>query len=416
MKNKELGFDFVILGMGATARSLIRYCVDNGWKVCLSEKRLLNSEEKDFLKKYSVSFEEGGHSVEFLNKAYYVVPSPSVRWDRLSIEPERILSEIDFAFGELQKREKVPKVIAITGTNGKTTTVSMLAWMIERAGYNCCVCGNIGVPFVEVVNRDVDFVVVEVSSFQLFSSKLFCPDVFVVLNIREDHLDWHKSMDEYAWSKLSLIDSVRGNGGLVIVDKMSKVWLNRFHLGESGICFIDGERKDLSYCVCKLVLSFLRIEPVDINISQFRRPDFRMQKVLEKDGVLFINDSKATNPSATAWGIRQLEDYRGKIILICGGRNKGLDMKLEDDLVSFLKCVIAFGESRDEIEEIFSKKVCCYKYVILWDAVRRAVSLAEEGDIVLFSPMCCSFDQYMNYVERGWHFNELVEKVVFTNK
>ncbi len=397
----------------------------------------------------------GSHDVGDIRKYRQVILSPGVPLDiPLVIEAKRygleVISEIEWAWRQL----RCP-VVAITGTNGKTTTTELIGRIFEEAGKRVFVGGNIGRPLTEALidNPALDVAVVEVSSFQLDTSPEFTPETAVLLNIQPDHMDRYDSFDEYIKSKMSLLHkatkkndaSVVFNGDDEIILKHSPggnrtfrwswrdrkadaligrnfIEINLIKPGSGGIFssifefsggFVLGNHNMENMAAAALV-GILWDVPEGIIydvLKSFRPGEHRLQFIGDYKGVRFYDDSKATNVAAV---VKALESFEGNVWLLIGGKDKMIPY---DPLVSLVreKCcgVIAFGEARKKILKCLQGSIeNIFDVERLDEAVSIAVSRAKAGDIVLLSPACSSFDQYRSYKERGLHFQRLVKNAV----
>lgn len=353
-----------------------------------------------------------------------------------------VWSEIELAW-----RLKPVTMAAITGTNGKTTTTALIGQMFRDAGMETVVAGNIGLPLVEEVVRRPEGVLfaVEVSSFQLETTSLFAPRVAVILNLTEDHLDRHGDMEGYASAKARIFAHQTGDDFTVLNfdDPLTRrmgaltpgrvVYFScRHELGEGVflsqgkvVILQEGRRteilpvKELSLrgrhnwenCLAATAAAWVMGVPADTlahTLSTFPGVPHRLESVGTVDGVLYVNDSKGTNPDAT---IRALESFEEKVILIAGGRNKGSAFtNLAGKMQERLKHLILLGEAAPDLEA--AALAAGYRNLTRVAGLREAVDLARQiavaGDVVLLSPACASWDQFANYEERGRLFKDLV--------
>ncbi len=400
---------FLVLGAGITGRAVVEFFLGRGIPFRVSSLSPIPIDLKENLRKAGVDFEEGKHTLSWLSEAKEIILSPSIRYDALPWEVRsRCISELD-----LSQRFFKGKIVAITGTNGKSSTVSMLASVLNQAGIPACACGNIGTPFISKVDDPVSVAVVEVSSFQLFNSREFTPDGFAVLNISPDHLDWHESEEEYIQAKISPIERM---------NERQVVWLNwndsilrdvGLRLGRSIDWFRSEEGLDENEACVVRIGRYFGIDErslVSWLKTECRPLKYRCEVIGEKGGVVFVNDSKATNVASTLWAIKKVTKDRSgrRVILLCGGRGKNLDYGDLLSVADSIKCVIAFGEEGDSIVARLRGVVFSLRVPDLASAFERSISLSQPGDVVLLSPMCASFDQYENYEKRGAHFDSLV--------
>jgi UDP-N-acetylmuramoylalanine--D-glutamate ligase len=387
-----------------------------------TEELRRNAEE---LRRKNIEVELGGHSLNFIKGRSLVVLSPGVRddspvviWARCEKIP--IISEIELAWVFCPA-----PVVAITGTNGKTTVTTLIGDVLRETGKRVWVCGNIGQAFsnycLDVTQEDL--VCLEVSSFQLERIINFKPKVSVVLNFTPDHLDRYKDMREYLeakkrifinqdetdWTVLNHDDpQVRGlahqTKAKVIyfqtpdtkhpacpADRQTSNTLNANHLAVMSVGSIFGVSQE----------AMLKV------FGNFRGIEHRLEYVVTINGVRFINDSKSTNVDSTTWA---LNNCAGPIILIAGGRDKGADFGLIRNLIKDkVKTIILIGEAKDKIKRALEGTSDIENCNSLEEAVALAYSRAEKGDSILLSPMCASFDMFKDFEERGRAFKEAVK-------
>lgn len=457
---------FAVVGLSRSGISSARRLAEAGRGVVLIEE-ILRAEDLDETAQSAVDDLEGlgidlrfgnghpGSGRRWIGRDESVVLSPGVSEGAeivSGLDESRILSEPELAFRFLAERRfggDSLDLVAITGTNGKTTVTSMMAHVGEACGRQSVACGNIGYPLIDAVcdAADGSLLVAEVSSFQLRFATSFRPDVAVLLNFAPDHLDWHADLDSYSAAKGRLLtNQVKGDISIWNADDsgasgIAEEWLapeataveftkREPALGAVGM--VDGEIVDVEG------LSVMRIDalnlPGDHNIENalatvamagalgldradvgralatFRPLPHRMQEVASIGGIAFVDDSKATNPHAAASAISAYES----VVLIAGGRNKGLDLAGMLDGVDpgRLRAVIAIGEAAQEVCTALGPAVAD---VVLASsmavAVDLAAGLAHPGDTVLLSPGCASFDAYPNYAARGDAFSACVAEL-----
>jgi UDP-N-acetylmuramoylalanine--D-glutamate ligase len=367
-------------------------------------------------------------------EARLVVPSPLVKVDHPALVAAReggvmVRSEIDLA-GE---RTGLP-IIAVTGTNGKTTVTTLAAAMLVASGRAAVAAGNLGRPLLDAVDDVADVLVAEVSSFQLACSETFHPRVAVMLAITPDHLDWHGGYEQYVADKARITAHQRADDLLVydaddadasaiaaqsaartvgfsrradatgcarIVDDdlVAADGTVLAAVGEMRRAFVHDRTNALAAATAALAVGATPAGVRDALASYATLPH-RVALVGEAIGVRWYDDSKATNPDAT---LRALESF-GSVVLLAGGRNKGLDLGVLARASDRLRGVVAFGEAAPEIASAFGDRVPVVTAGSMHDAVRAAAELAQPGDAVLLSPACASFDAYRNYGERGDDF------------
>jgi UDP-N-acetylmuramoylalanine--D-glutamate ligase len=380
-----------------------------------------------------------------------VVPSPGVPERHAAIAAARrarvpVRSEVDLA-AELANRDGGPVLAAVTGTNAKTTVTTLTAAMLTKAGVKAVAAGNIGRPLLEAVEDDIAVVVAEVSSFQLnFTTDAFRPRASALLNLGADHLDWHRTFDAYARAKSNVFVHQTGDdllvfnaddpvvAGLAAEARGRRVPFSVAPGAASGYRVLDtaaGQvlvtsddeeivalealpRRTPPDVANALAASAMAIDlgadlvSVRDTLSAFGGLAHRMQLVTERNGVRYVDDSKATNVHATIAAVGGLE----RVVLLAGGRNKGLDLSELRTLAPRLRAVVAIGEAADEVAEAFSGATPVVVAQSMRDAVRTAHDLAERGDTVLLSPACASFDWYPSYSARGDDFAREVRELV----
>lgn len=363
-----------------------------------------------------------------------VVPSPLVRVDHPALVAAHnagvdVRSEIDLA-GE---QTAVP-IVAITGTNGKTTVTTLTAAMLDASGRRAIAAGNVGRPLIDAVADAADVLVAEVSSFQLACSETFHPHVAVVLAITPDHLDWHGSYEHYVASKARITLRQTADDVLVfdaddpdasaiaaasnarIVGFSRRTDASGFAREVEGrLVDADGElianvadmRRAFAHDRTNALAAGLAAREAGATTAGMRAAlgtyatlPHRVALVGKAGGVSWYDDSKATNPDAT---LRALDSF-DSVVLLAGGRNKGLDLSVLGRASARLRGVVAFGEAGPEVAAVFAEPVPVVTVVSMHDAVLAAARLAQPGDAVLLSPACASFDAYANYGERGDDF------------
>jgi len=391
-----------------------------------------------------------------------VIVSPGWRTDHPVIVKLRstgvaVLSEIDFAWQVKQVLAPKQRWIALTGTNGKTTTIKMVESIFKSAKINGVACGNVGQTVIAAVCSDkpFDYLAIELSSFQIQWSDLPRYESVVLLNIAEDHIDWHGSFENYAASKLKLLKQankvILNKADPQIVNRVGKdsaVWfsLTTPTVGELGVVenlLIDrafstttdeaneiAELVDITPTVphnisnalaaAALALSIgIKYEYVKAGLKNFATDHHRMELVVSKDEINWIDDSKATNPHAATASL--LSNF--KVIWIAGGLAKGASMgELVTRCASRIKAVILIGQDRELIASAFAEHSAATELVrveqisdaktLMSDVVKVAIKLAKPGDTVLLAPACASMDQFDSYVQRGELFAEAVKAQV----
>jgi UDP-N-acetylmuramoylalanine--D-glutamate ligase len=330
------------------------------------------------------------------------------------------------------RRTRVP-VAAVTGTNGKTTVVTLATDMLRASGVRALAAGNIGLPLIDAVHSDAEVVVAEISSFQLALTTTFRPAVGAWVNFAPDHLDWHPDMGHYRRAKARLWAN-SGPGDVAVANAEDAVVLEEsesarrrgadvvtFGLARGDYMVTDGMLggpagpivavealarpypHEIADALCALAVAVaMGAEPGACRsaLERFSGLPHRLQLVREANGVRFFDDSKATTPSAV---VADMEGF-ASAVLVAGGRNKGLDLSPLRELAPRLRSVVAVGEAADELCRVFEGACPVDRAATMEQAVRAAVRRARPGDAVVLSPACSSFDSYASYAERGDDF------------
>ena len=308
------------------------------------------------------------------------------------------VGEIDLAFRALRN-----VAVGVTGSNGKTTAVSLIVHALNRSGRRARALGNIGAPLSEyaLAADPGEILVVELSSFQLESLQQRCLDLALVLNITPNHLDRHASFAEYAAAKLHIRECLKETGRcLVSAEVAERFGLHEERFGGSY------ETLEAAHAVCRHL--GLTEEEWKAALDSFQKPPHRMEFVAEKGGIAFYNDSKATSVDAVLYAMSSLE---GPLILLAGGTHKGSSYApWIEAFRGKVKSVIAFGPAGVLIEEELRGKIPCVHFLRLDEAFAAAVKQGIRGDRILLSPGGASFDQFRNYEERGEKYREMVYK------
>ena len=361
-----------------------------------------------------VSIEAGGHTQAFVQDSDYVVLSPGVRLDVLPVQwakerPIEVMGEVEFAF-----RLCPCPVVAVTGSNGKTTTSTVIAEVLKNAGRPVCLCGNIGSPFSKHVLdlKPSDTVVLEISSFQLESTIHFKPHVAVWTNFSQNHLDRHKDLEEYFQAKCKIFANQERHDFAVLNYAQSE----HRQLAEplkARVFFFNTYDKPAGVDNPNYLAAMETARALGLSdeiclktFLEFKGVEHRLEFVRNLKGVDFINDSKSTTVEAGRWA---LERSLKPTVMICGGLDKHLDYSPLKSLVAQkVKYMLAIGQARDIMKSTFSDVVNVDTFTSLEEAVKAAQEIAKSGECVLLSPMCASFDMIKDYEHRGEVFKEIV--------
>ncbi len=444
-----------ILGAGESGLGAAKLAAKLQYEIFVSDYGKISRDAQQNLKSLDVEFEEEGHDSQKILAADIIVKSPGIP-DTAKIVVEAIakgipvISEVEFAYNNLSENEKV---IAITGTNGKTTTTLLTYHLLKEAGLNVAMGGNVGISFAGLVAEGgYDYYVVEVSSFQLDGTVEFKPKVAVLLNITPDHLDrYEHSMEKYISSKFRITENLTKEECFIycadnepISEELARRNIeaclfaisatrnNKWHayLDDEHLIFnydFNADKKHhkipvseisligkhnmvntMAAVLCALYVE-VSIKEILSGLKSFKNAPHRLEPVAEIDGIKFINDSKATNIDAVFYA---LDGMRERVIWIAGGIDKGNDYGLLDDLVSEkVKLLVSLGLNNKPLRKHFEGKVELLQTDNIIEAVQMAFEHAKPGDVVLLSPACASFDLFKNYEDRGDQFKEAVKSL-----
>ncbi len=418
-----------------------------GYEVFLSDKGSISEENKKDLDRLEIQFEEGSHDVEKVLNCDFLVKSPGIP-DNAEIVMKAVSAGIEvISEPEFASRNFNGKIIAITGTNGKTTTTLLTYHLLKEAGLNVGLAGNVGISFARQVALEAfDIYVVEMSSFQLDGIIKFRPDIAILLNITPDHLDrYENDFSNYIDSKFKITQNL-DRGGHFIYNYDDRNIKSRFEDKKSffswpfslldlnaSACLLN-ERELHFNClgthtlplsespligkhnICNTMaailaghLSGVAYDVLQRGLKSFVNAEHRLEKVLDLDGVAYINDSKATNVDSVYYA---LEGVSAPIIWIAGGIDKGNDYKALYPFTDKIKALICLGLKNEKLKKAFESRIpTVEEFDNIKKAVARAQKLAESGDTILLSPACASFDLFKNYIDRGIQFKEAVNEL-----
>ena len=441
----------VILGAGESGVGAAILAKLQGYDVFVSDGGKIKDEFKKELTQYKIEFEEAEHSEEKIFSAKEIMKSPGIPEKNELIKKIRakgieIISEIELAY----RHKGDSKVIAITGSNGKTTTTSLIYHICKTANLDCALVGNIGFSFAkQVAVEPKPLYVVEISSFQLDDIKTFKPDVAVLTNITEDHLDrYDYNIKNYINSKFKIIQnqtqedvfiyslddetttqnitnySIQSTlapftmskqlpqGAYLLNAKMHLKWKNEEMQMNISDFAIKGKHNQYNSMAASLAATAvdIRKEKIREALQTFESLEHRMEPVVTIKGVEFINDSKATNINSTWFALESMDK---PTILILGGVDKGNDYSLIKDLVKEkVKAIVCMGTNNLKIHQAFGEVMpLIVNTSSTSEAVQAAFHFAEKGDCVLLSPACASFDLFKNYEDRGNQFKQAVKEL-----
>ncbi len=410
------------------------------------EKKHLDNKAFSELKRFGIRYELGGHTEKALDGTDLIIVSPGISLDIPVLRKAKrrnipIIGEIELAYSFLTK-----PIIAVTGTNGKTTTTALIGQILKDHGRKVAIAGNIGKPLISVNDAKLDLIVAEISSYQLETVKDFRPWISIILNITEDHLTRHRTMKEYVSAK-SRIFGRQGRGDFLVynrdderVDALSRkakckkigfsqkkrvkdgayVDNGTIFYGSKRVCKV-GEIKikgahNIENCLAAIAAAVICKVPassIKRTLMGFKGVEHRIEFVRKTKGISFFNDSKGTNPDSTIVAIKALYPAHG-IILILGGRDKMTDLSgLCKEIRSHVKDVVLIGEAKDRFRQALIRSG--FKNIDqaknFKEAVERSYKSATCGDAVLLSPACASFDMFRDFEERGRIFKHIVKNL-----
>ena len=457
MASTQTADHVLVLGLGLSGFAAAQLAAQQGARVTV-----LDTESSDTLRERAESLRQRNHTVCLdWNRAAFSAPvqlaviSPGIHPDsllgRLAAElPCPVIGELEYGF-----RHTSCPLIAITGTNGKTTTTELVTACLRQAGKRVMSAGNIGTPLCEAARRsaELDLLVVEVSSFQLERCEQFAPWAAAVLNITPDHFDRYPDLEPYARAKARLFRSMPRADRIVLRDDLPDLPAIRGQLprdGSAPVTFSTRSGSKAAYClgedgmlsrrvgdalqpflsqdrlrlrgshnvenvlatVALCELAGAGCDAIRPALERFAPSPHRLELVAAHNGIRFINDSKATNPDSVCRAIQTVAPpLPGKILLLAGGLDKGLEFSMLKPLLArHVRQVFLFGKSKEQLGKEWKDIVYCQEFASLASAFDAAFAGARPGDVVLLSPGCASMDMFANYAERGKLFCELVKR------
>lgn len=444
----------LVVGLGKSGVASALFLKERGARVTVSDTKSPDQlrEEIPVLLDHGIAVETGGHGERTFREQDLIVVSPGVPVDAAPLVQARAAGEPVIGEIELAAQNLAGEIVAITGSNGKTTTTTLVGEILAAGGLAVSVGGNIGTPAISLVGRVTrqTVVVLEVSSFQLETIQTFRPKVAVVLNITPDHLDRHRTFQTYVDAKARIFENQQSSDFAVLNEddptcqtlrdrtRAQVFWFSRKKEVPRGACvrdgkifFLEGKSPREVMLVSEIPLkgahnvenalagvcaaALMGCEPAKIReaIRNFKAVEHRLEYVATIKGVEYFNDSKATNVDAT---IKALESFPKNIHLILGGKDKGSDYTVLNDLLrERVKRVYTIGAAAEKIESHIKGAAEIVHAETLENAIRRASAVADPGDIVLLAPACASFDQFQSYNHRGRVFKEVVRALAQQN-
>jgi len=436
----------LVVGFGRTGRDSARFLAQQGAHVLVSDLHpaaALRAEMTE-LSDPAIEYRLGTEEPDCLDGIDYVIPSPGVARENVLLQQASarripILSEIELAYRFIRA-----PVIAITGTNGKSTTTTLVGEMLTTAGKKVFVGGNLGVPFISAVSNDWDWTVLEISSFQLEWVKQFRPRVAVLLNLSEDHLDRYASFAAYCAAKARIFATQTSSDIAILNRDDAPVWEMRNRLNSRVLSFgfaevgegvfVAGDEiiwrdssaeerfslanvklhgihnlENMMAAVAATKAIGVAHDSIEMVLNRFPGLEHRLEFVRDKDGVAYYNDSKGTNVGAV---VKSLESFSAPVILLAGGVDKGgCYAPLERQVKKKVRRLVLFGAAKEIIARALGGLTDTVIVEDLPAAVADAAAHSRPGDVVLLSPACSSFDQFKNYAERGRAFKTLVQNL-----
>lgn len=435
----------LIMGFSMSGKSAAKYLAHHGADVFITENREQKEEDlKDIqeLEGLGIKIEFGGNSDEFLNDSYMAIVSPSVPkeselYKKVQEKNIQIISEIELAYKETGR-----PFIGITGTNGKTTVTALTSHILSSE-YKAPECGNIGVPPTSLLDKDIDYFVCELSSFQMEHTNAFKAQIACWTNFTPDHITWHGTLENYFNAKAKLFRNPTASAFAVLNGADEKLLEFSKTVGgtvflfdkevEDNCCYIKDESifykrngkeefiikladcplighhnyQNIMCCVIMAKIIGISNEHIQERIKDFVVPEHRLEKVREYNGITFYNDSKATNPEASIVAINSFNNT--DVTLIAGGRDKLTTLdEFCESVKQHIKTVILIGEATERFEEALKKSG--FDNILKADTMESAIDKAIElkPNNVLLSPACASFDMFKGYEERGTVFKNYV--------
>ena len=436
----------LVVGLGKSGVASALFLKTHGARVTVSDTKTgdeLHSEIPVLLD-HGITVETGGHGERTFQGQDLIVVSPGIPLDAPALVQARALGGSVIGELELAARFLRGPIVAITGSNGKTTTTTLTGEIMTAGGFSALVGGNIGTPAIALAERATpeSVIVLEVSSFQLETIDSFRPKVAVILNVTPDHLDRHRTFEAYVDAKARILENQQSADSAVLNaadptcvamaarTKAQVFWFSRQKEVQQGAWVLDGNilfrdgaqqreimlvaeiplkgahnLENVLAAVCAGALMGCAADQIRQAVREFKAVEHRLEYVATIRGVDYYNDSKATNVDAT---IKALESFPANIHLILGGKDKGSDYTLLNDLLrQRVKRVYTIGAAAAKIESQI-RGVEVVHADTLENALRKANAVAEPGDVVLLAPACASFDQFNNYEQRGQVFKEIV--------
>ncbi len=404
----------LVLGLGKSGFAAARLLARAGARVRVSEQgdSPALAERRDALAREGVEVELGGHGRFFDSRHELAILSPGIAWSSRPIRS--LLARKVPLWGELELASRFHRgpIVAVTGTNGKSTVTTWIAQMLRSAGFEACACGNLGLPFSEAVLTLPlgSWAVVEASSFQLHACVSFHPRVAVFLNLTPDHLAWHGGLDAYLVSKWKIFEHQTREDAAVLPLEDGRLESRIPDLAARVLRFGRGDvdENPNKEAVWAAGMGIGLADPFVRRFLASAKPlEHRLEEVPNALGLRMVNDSKSTNPDSLRWALERLGGAR--TLLLAGGRLKEADYSALSDRLSRLTCgAVLYGEGRFTLQEAWRGACGTACVETLEEALERALAWPAPVDVLLFSPGCASFDQFENFEDRGRRFKSLI--------
>ncbi|MGL5043157.1 MAG: UDP-N-acetylmuramoyl-L-alanine--D-glutamate ligase [Culicoidibacterales bacterium] len=445
---KYTGLKVLVIGLGVSGYAVAKLLHAHGALVCVNElsKEPSSREKVEELTKIGISYIGGGHDIAILHDVDLVVKNPGIPYYTPFIEAIMarkipIITEPEVAMSLCKA-----KVIALTGTNGKTTTTMLLYTMLKNYADNVYFAGNIGVAFSEIVETVTknDIIVLELSSFQLMGMPSFAPDIAMILNLGDAHLDYHKSKQEYIDAKLAIYKNSKSPQVVIInaddsllVSEISKrkpmaetmffsldkkcngayLMAGWIFFKTEKICLVADIIVPGSHNLQNILAGIVAAKQVGCSneaiiaaLKSFAGVEHRLEYVCSFEGIRFYNDSKATNIVAAQVA---LSSFVSPTIWLAGGLDRGNDITSIIPFCQSVKMIITFGQSQEKFAALADKmRISCVKVPEIQQAVEVALDNAQANDVVLLSPACASWDQFENFEQRGNSYKKIVKELI----
>jgi len=440
-----MGKRAAVIGLGKSGRAASLLLKEEGFEVWGFDLNEDLQEVKRELEEKEIRVELGPYDERSFEGVSLVIVSPGVDpkadlFKHLKEKGVKVIGELELAFQRVDE-----PIVAITGTNGKSTTTSLIGHILQKSGIKVFVGGNLGIPLSDYVlsGEKAEVLVLEVSSFQLETIESFKPFISVFLNISDDHYDRHKDFNDYLMAKANIFKNqterefaILNFDDPVVKEFEKKIRPKVIPISKKTIkgIFLEGEKirwdfegkegaielkgiplkgphnlENVMASIGASLLLGIDEERIRGGLYTFQPLPHRLQFVGEIEGVLFYDDSKATNPHAT---LRALEAFETPVILIAGGLDKGVDLGVLRSKAQTLKAIVAIGKARPKLKEVFQDLIPVFEAEDMEEAVKLAFSCAKPGECVLLSPSCASFDMFRDYKHRGEAFQKAVRRLV----